>query len=35
MSRSIRVLYNFESNTTSDEVRAAALQYARGRFGAP
>jgi hypothetical protein len=29
MCRNIRVLYNFEPPTTSDEVEAAALQYVR------
>jgi hypothetical protein len=29
MCRNIRVLYNFEPQTTSDEVQAAALQYVR------
>jgi hypothetical protein len=29
MCRNIRVLYNFQPETTSDEVRAAALQYVR------
>lgn len=29
MCRNIRVLYNFEPHTTSDEVRDAALQYVR------
>jgi hypothetical protein len=29
MCRNIRVLYNFEPQTTSDEVHAAALQYVR------
>jgi hypothetical protein len=29
MCRNIRVLYNFEPAATSDEVRAAALQYVR------
>lgn len=29
MCRNIRVLYNFEPQTTSDEVRDAALQYVR------
>jgi hypothetical protein len=29
MCRNIRVLYNFEPKTTSDEVQAAALQYVR------
>jgi hypothetical protein len=29
MCRNIRVLYNFEPATTSDEVEAAALQYVR------
>jgi hypothetical protein len=29
MCRNIRVLYNFEPPTTSDEVNAAALQYVR------
>jgi hypothetical protein len=29
MCRNIRVLYNFEPKTTSDEVHAAALQYVR------
>ena len=29
MCRNIRTLYNFEPVATSDEVRAAALQYVR------
>ena len=29
MCRNIRVLHNFEPPTTPDEIRAAALQYAR------
>ena len=29
MCRNIKVLYNFEPQTTSDEVQAAALQYVR------
>ena len=29
MCRNIKVLYNFEPATTSDEVEAAALQYVR------
>jgi hypothetical protein len=29
MCRNIRTLYNFEPSATSDEVRAAALQYVR------
>ena len=29
MCRNIRVLYNFEPQTTTDEVQAAALQYVR------
>lgn len=29
MCRNIRTLHNFEPATTSDEVRAAALQYVR------
>ena len=29
MCRNIRVLYNFQPETTSEEVRAAALQYVR------
>jgi hypothetical protein len=29
MCRNIRVLYNFEPPTTTDEVHAAALQYVR------
>lgn len=29
MCRNIRVLHNFEPPATSDEVRAAALQYVR------
>jgi len=29
MCRNIKVLYNFEPQTTSDEVNAAALQYVR------
>jgi hypothetical protein len=29
MCRNIRVLYNFDPPTTSDEVHAAALQYVR------
>ena len=29
MCRNIRVLHNFEPSTTSDEVRAAAIQYVR------
>ena len=29
MCRNIKVLYNFEPPTTSDEVEAAALQYVR------
>jgi hypothetical protein len=29
MCRNIRVLYNLEPQTTSDEVQAAALQYVR------
>ncbi len=29
MCRNIKTLYNFEPQTTSDEVRAAALQYVR------
>ena len=29
MCRNIRTLYNFEPPATSDEVRAAALQYVR------
>lgn len=29
MCRNIRVLHNFQPSTTSDEVRAAALQYVR------
>jgi hypothetical protein len=29
MCRNIHVLYNFEPPATDDEVRAAALQYAR------
>ena len=29
MCRNIRVLHNFEPPTTTDEVRAAALQYVR------
>ena len=29
MCRNIRVLYNFQPETTNEEVRAAALQYVR------
>ncbi len=29
MCRNIRTLHNFEPQTTTDEVRAAALQYVR------
>jgi hypothetical protein len=29
MCRNIKVLYNFEPQTTSDEMQAAALQYVR------
>ncbi len=29
MCRNIRTLYNFEPSATSEEVRAAALQYVR------
>jgi hypothetical protein len=29
MCRNIRVLHNFQPSTTSDEVRAASLQYVR------
>jgi hypothetical protein len=29
MCRNIRVLYNFEPPTTTDEIRAAAVQYVR------
>ena len=29
MCRNIRVLYNFEPETTDDEIQAAALQYVR------
>ena len=29
MCRNIRVLYNFDPPTTTDEMRAAALQYVR------
>jgi hypothetical protein len=29
MCRNIRILYNFDPPTTSDEVQAAALQYVR------
>jgi len=29
MCRNIKVLYNFEPQTSSDEVNAAALQYVR------
>jgi hypothetical protein len=29
MCRNIRTLYNFDPSATSDEVRAAALQYVR------
>jgi hypothetical protein len=29
MCRNIRTLYNFEPTATSDEVKAAALQYVR------
>jgi hypothetical protein len=29
MCRNIRVLYNFEPTTTTEEIRAAALQYVR------
>ena len=29
MCRNIRVLYNFQPESTSEEVRAAALQYVR------
>ena len=29
MCRNIRVLHNFQPQTTSDEVKAAALQYVR------
>ena len=29
MCRNIRVLHNFQPETTSDEVKAAALQYVR------
>jgi hypothetical protein len=29
MCRNIRVLYNFEPPTTKEEIRAAAVQYAR------
>jgi hypothetical protein len=29
MCRNIRVLYNFQPETTDEEVRAAALQYVR------
>lgn len=29
MCRNIRVLYNFEPETTGDEIDAAALQYVR------
>ena len=29
MCRNIRVLYNFQPQTTDEEVRAAALQYVR------
>jgi hypothetical protein len=32
--RNIRTLYNFEPPATSDEVRAAALQYVRKVSGA-
>lgn len=34
MCRNIRVLHNFEPPTTTDEVRAAALQYVRKVSGA-
>lgn len=34
MCRNIRVLHNFEPPATSDEVRAAALQYVRKVSGA-
>lgn len=34
MCRNIRTLYNFEPPATSDEVRAAALQYVRKVSGA-
>jgi hypothetical protein len=33
MCRNIRTLYNFEPSATSDEVRAAALQYVRKLSG--
>jgi hypothetical protein len=29
MCRNIRTLYNFQPETTDDEIRAAALQYVR------
>jgi hypothetical protein len=29
MCRNIRTLYNFEPSATSDEIRAAAVQYVR------
>ena len=29
MCRNIRVLYNFEPETTDDEIQSAALQYVR------
>jgi hypothetical protein len=35
MCRNIRVLYNFEPPTTSDEIRAAATQYVRKVSGLP
>ncbi|HUQ60827.1 DUF2277 domain-containing protein [Lentzea sp.] len=34
MCRNIRVLHNFEPPATTDEVRAAALQYVRKVSGA-
>ncbi|MHA6620272.1 DUF2277 domain-containing protein [Pseudonocardia sp. DLS-67] len=34
MCRNIRTLYNFEPPATTDEVRAAALQYVRKVSGA-
>lgn len=34
MCRNIRVLHNFDPPATSDEVRAAALQYVRKVSGA-
>lgn len=35
MCRNIRVLYNFDPPTTTDEIRAAALQYVRKVSGLP